>query len=162
MFSISDLPDSIQHKIRVDPSGCWVWIAGRYRDGYGQYRSQRAHRVIWEIAQGRTFPVGLVSDHICHDPDTCVSGTTCPHRACVNPAHIRVATVRENSSAQRSAHPRSTTHCLNGHELTYDNMYVSAYEGQVRRRCRTCAIASATKRSKRVRAKTYAYKYEPY
>lgn len=48
-------------------TGCWLWIAGGDRDGYGLFRgnaSGRAHRVAWELYRG-PIPDGLVIDHIC-------------------------------------------------------------------------------------------------
>lgn len=75
---------------KVDKSGdCWLWIACLNKDGYGTFRDERgttvaAHRVSYELLVG-TIPEGLVLDH----------NVTCPKR-CVNPAHLRPATTKQN------------------------------------------------------------------
>lgn len=48
----------------------------------GQVR--RAHRLAWELAHGRPFPEGLLALH------------SCDVGICVNPAHIRPGTQRDN------------------------------------------------------------------
>ena len=72
----------------VDKTGeCWDWTASIRRNGYGQInvagRNMSAHRLAWEIANG-PIPSGLLVDHICRN------------RACVNPAHLRLATKKQN------------------------------------------------------------------
>lgn len=64
--------------------GCWRWAAA-LTDGYGRFRvgarSERAHRLSWEIHRG-PIPAGMQVEH------------TCGHRGCVNPSHLALA---ENS-----------------------------------------------------------------
>jgi hypothetical protein len=98
---------------RVDETtGCWVWLKA-ISSGYGviTYRveggkqTRRAHVVYWERVHG-PVPDGLELDHACHNPTTCAGGPTCPHRRCVNPDHLRLATHLENS--RRGSHARFT------------------------------------------------------
>lgn len=88
---------------KVDKSGdCWEWTASRYNYGHGQFfigpnrrsRCRPAHRVSYEMANG-PIPDSLVIDHICHNPP------------CVNPAHLRAVTQKENTENRRGAHKSS-------------------------------------------------------
>lgn len=67
---------------------CWNWTASIARNGYGRFRVNPqvfgyAHRVAYELEVG-PIPEGLHIDHICHN------------RACVNPAHLRPVTHKQN------------------------------------------------------------------
>jgi hypothetical protein len=106
----------------ADASACWPWPASVSEDGYGIVwvapRMRPAHRVVYEHLVG-PIPVGLTLDHVCHDSDECRAGVDCPHRRCVNPAHLTPATHLDN--ARRSLAGRAT--CGRGHAQTPDNVY---------------------------------------
>lgn len=70
---------------------CWNWTASKMTSGYGQIgsggkggRPLCAHRVAYELEVG-PIPDGMQIDHICHN------------RLCVNPAHLRAVTNKQNN-----------------------------------------------------------------
>lgn len=130
------------------PHDCWRW-RGALRRGYGTFwlngRNVQAHVVAYTALIGKV-PDGFQLDHVCHDPRLCQLADDCPHRACVNPDHLQVATHRSNSL--RSGNPMAgfarATFCKNGHEFTMANTYLRPTGG---RTCKACA----TERAKRYR-----------
>lgn len=67
---------------------CWVWTAAVFKGtGYGMLgvagKSKLAHRLSWEIFNGPIVG-GLFVLHACDNPP------------CVNPAHLRLGTQRDN------------------------------------------------------------------
>ena len=124
---------------KVDKTGsCWVWTARCDKDGYGQFDGKQAHRTIysWEIGE---IPVGLLVCHSCDNPP------------CVNPSHLWLGTAKDNAQDRenkgRNVHS-SRTHCLQGHEFTEENTYITR-EGW--RQCRKC-------KALKLRRKYYARK----
>lgn len=120
---------------------CLLWrTSGNY--GYGRFvlghqhqkatGSTAAHRWLYERWVG-PIPDGLELDHLCHDPYTCLAGTACPHRRCVNPAHLALVTPEENKARSSK---RVVTHCPRGHEYDEANTYISK---KGCRCCRACA-----------------------
>ena len=116
-------------KVAVNPkTGCWEWWAYRDREGYGRFRldgkTLLAHRVSYEMAKGK-IPEVLQIDHLCRV------------RACVNPDHLETVTGKENlhRGEAPAAANRAKTHCIRGHELSGDNLYVYP-DG--RRSCKAC------------------------
>ena len=65
---------------------CWNWTATKY-NGYGRFKVGQsmvtAHRVSYEMANG-PIPDGMQVDHMCFN------------HSCVNPAHLRLASPKEN------------------------------------------------------------------
>jgi hypothetical protein len=113
---------------RGGTGGCWLWTAGKFSEGYGQFwrdgRNLHAHRVAYELLVG-PIPEGLNLDHLCRV------------RHCVNPAHLEPVTARTNllRGVGQPARNARKTHCKNGHEFTPENTY------EIRpgwRACRQC------------------------
>ena len=88
----------IFNKCRMSETGCWLWTGSKGSGGYGVFSSrnvdQRAHRASYILFK-RPIPKGL---HVLHRCDT---------PACVNPAHLRVGTVRENVADREARQRRS-------------------------------------------------------
>lgn len=131
---MAGLPSRMMAHIIVTPSGCWEWTGSLDRHGYGQVRfdgaTRLAHRVVYEVIVG-PIPTGYQLDHLCHEAAFCICGPRCPHRRCVNPAHLTPVTNKQNSERGALA---VRTHCVNGHPYSDENTYVSA----TRRVCRAC------------------------
>ena len=81
-----------RHYTPVPEAGCWLWLAGVDKDGYGKVkvdrRHIRAHRWSWELHNG-PIPAGL---HVCH---------RCDVPGCVNPSHLFLGTNVENDQDKR-------------------------------------------------------------
>jgi hypothetical protein len=133
-------------------TGCWLWQRGLTAQGYGKVRTgsrrtarltRHAHLVAYELFVG-PIPEGLELDHLCHSGAVirgeCLGGPTCPHRRCVNPAHLEPVTPRTNTLRSRSvsAFNARKTHCKHGHEFTPVNTRVR----RGKRECRRCASRS--------------------
>lgn len=133
-------------------SGCWIWIGAQVPRGYGTIERLRttkgirggtisAHRASWIAFRGE-IPPNLVVDHKCRN------------RACINPDHLQLVTLRENIllGIGKAAMLARQTHCKRGHEFTTINTRVYR-RGPLRRErsCRTCI--RAFKRLRRAKLK---------
>ena len=102
-MSTLTLPPSIAARIEVADTGCWLWTGYIDTKGYGRahhphrygFPSIGAHRLVYELLVG-PIPPGLHLDHTCHDATVCPGGPTCPHRRCVNPAHLFLGTAKDS------------------------------------------------------------------
>lgn len=133
------LAERLLSRYTVDEeTGCWLWTGNINSQGYGlilpngSNQRLRAHRAMYELLVG-PIPEGLTLDHLCHSADaSCVGGSSCQHRRCVNPAHLEPVTRGEN--VRRGAPPKRT-HCPKGHPYDEANTYRRKSGGRV---CRTC------------------------
>jgi hypothetical protein len=130
---------------RSGDGGCWLWTATLINSGYGRFwlagKTELAHRVAYELWVG-PIPVGVEVDHLCHNPDTCNGGVTCPHRRCVNPDHLILVPHRLNLLRGNTipAHNAVKTHCSNGHRFSAENtrMQFDRKRRSFYRVCRQC------------------------
>lgn len=128
------LKEKFDEKYIPDPNtGCWLWSASLYKDGYGQIvdkesrRSpKRAHRVSYELYNGPISDDVLVL-HRCDTP------------ACVNPDHLFLGTHNDNmkdkvKKGRNVAQNSLKSLCKRGHLFLPVNKYG-------RRICRECPKA---------------------
>lgn len=119
---------------KAGPDDCWLWTDFCDRDGYGRFRhspwrTMRAHRIAWMLANGVQIDAGIF---VCH---------TCDNPSCVNPAHLWLGTCGDNArdmAAKGRAAAQRRTHCLHGHPLSEDNTAIT-HKGH--RKCRICVRA---------------------
>jgi hypothetical protein len=68
-------------------TGCWLWLRGFAGNGYPHLyingKSYKASRYVYETHNGALAKTEVVR-HVCHNP------------ACVNPAHLRKGTQKQN------------------------------------------------------------------
>ena len=76
------------------PDGCWIWRGGTTSHGYGRFNNMSPHRLSYEFEHG-PIPEGMEIDHTCHVT------------LCVNPAHLRVATAKQNRENRESGWGKS-------------------------------------------------------
>jgi len=117
-------------KVVVMENGCHEWTGAKIQCGYGIFALSKkkhpvAHRFIYEATVGEV-PPGLVMDHICNN------------RACVNTAHLRPVSQRENilRGCGIASMWAARTHCGEGHELAGDNLAIGRDGERVCRACR--------------------------
>jgi hypothetical protein len=122
--------DSVLYRLIIQEDGCWIWPGDKNTGGYGKVKfntvTSRVHRVVYEHFFGK-IPEGLQTDHLCKNI------------LCANPWHLELVSARENwyRSMSQSAVNERKMHCIRGHPLSGDNLYVYAKTGK--RHCRQCA-----------------------
>jgi len=123
--------NSMHTKIK---GGCWEWQGRLDKRGYGRLVDDAgwrdmAHRWSYKYFVGQ-IPKGLVIHHKCMNPK------------CVNPKHLEPVTYKQNTidkGVTNVAYLNSQkTHCIHGHELSKDNIYLSKGKYGHIRVCKVC------------------------
>jgi hypothetical protein len=130
-------------KVTYEPnSGCWLWDASANPKGYGQFVLEgvplKAHRFAYEMLVGE-IPRGEIILHECDNP------------SCVNPAHLRSGTYKENTSDIIN---KGRASCRRGHKMTPENTQIDKHGI---RRCRTCLKERVRKNVEENRDRHRAY-----
>jgi len=137
-------PESLRDLCEQTP--CVLWPGGIGSKGYGYLtlngRQVKAHRRAWEEAHG-AIPAGMWIDHMCRN------------RRCVNVAHLRLVTPRQNAMENndgKGATNAAKDRCEHGHPLSGRNLITKKRKnGALRRACRECQRISSLKYVHRVR-----------
>lgn len=84
------LAERLERRSEYDPnSGCVLWSGYGTKQGYGVIsidgKTQLTHRVSFELNKG-PIPDGLLVLHSCDTP------------ACINPSHLRIGAVKDNTA----------------------------------------------------------------
>lgn len=119
----------LMRRITVNENGCWVWGGCVAKPGYGRMgtitgTTAYTHRIAFELVNG-TIPTAMSLDHLCRNT------------LCANPSHLECVTHRENvlRGVSYCSERHSSTHCVNGHEFTIKNTYITSAG---HRQCRKC------------------------
>lgn len=109
-------------------NSCWNWT-GSKKKGYGSIyvkpKEFLTHRLSYMILVSG-IPDGMTIDHLCRN------------RACLNPKHLEMVTLKENilrGNGVASINARKT-HCKRGHKFSEDNILIQKSTGG--RICRVC------------------------
>ena len=137
--------DAVSNRtINVD--GCMIWTGHINANGYGHINVNgvvmRAHRYVWERAYG-LIPDGMIIDHKCHN------------RACLNIAHLRLATSHENQSNRSGANRNSSTGLRNIYLKRGKYQVRVHYQGKTHYGGVFESVADATVAAERLRAKLF-------
>jgi len=146
MFGDPRLPTQFWERVFIEANGCWKWSGSITTSGYGMVpwhtsypASKRAHRAAY-LALVAPIPEGLVLDHLCRNRD------------CVNPDHLEVVTIRENTlrgDGPAAINARAVVCSTGGHPLSGENLYVNPRGARC---CRTCI--NARRRARRAEARS--------
>ena len=111
---------------------CWLWTAAKDDQGYGIFDAGTKKDPDWSSAH--RFAMRLAGIKL----ENVEGHHVCPNKNCVrvHPEHVRPVPRFQNPDSPPYMN-RLKTHCVNGHPLAGENVFIR--QGGKRRRCRTCA-----------------------
>ena len=87
-FRLPQVVAGLRDKMKISPNGCWEWLGGKDKDGYGLIkfygRSYRVHRFCMYL-----FGFLQLRDRRC-------ALHSCDNPSCFNPKHLFIGTIRDN------------------------------------------------------------------
>ncbi len=128
-------------------TGCWRWTLCCDSSGYGmthyEGKSIRVHRLSAHLFLG----LDLSDSKVCS-----LHNIECPNRDCWNPEHLHLGDKQDNAIdaanlGRFGRKNKNKTHCINGHEFTVENTYVTP-KGS--RNCRLCLRQANIRRLDRI------------
>lgn len=134
---------------------CWEYL-GTNSDGYGQITIDYTFYYTHQLSAILFLNYDQTSEFIvCHKP-------ICKSKACWNPEHLYVGTYADNNmdildAGNARGRYSGVTHCVNGHEFTPENTYVSnrsSLDDTQRRQCRECRKINDIKSKAKKKGKT--------
>jgi hypothetical protein len=147
-----------------EPSGCLVWTKATTKAGYGSIgignrKTEKTHRVAWELANG-LIPEGLHVLHHCDNPPCCETEPSEEYPE----GHLFLGTQADNNAdmlAKRRYRNQQVTHCPVGHAYDEANMYLTAAGSRQCKKCRAvrCAAHASTPEAKAAKANYDAARY---
>lgn len=130
--NLPDLKTRFEERYIPEPnSGCWLWMGHVIGKTGNEYpilsfndKHIKAHRFSYQQYKGELIK-GLVIHHKCNNP------------LCVNPQHLEQITQKENLllGNGKMAKQKRQTHCIHGHLLEENNLYIKPNGA---RQCKVC------------------------
>lgn len=125
---MTDIELIIEKSVITEPSLCWLWSGSKNNKGYGRAysfdnkKNMLSHRISYEAFIGK-IPKDMTVDHLC----LLVS--------CVNPFHMELVSVSENTKRAMEIRFGKDT-CIRGHDWSENKI---VYRGKrTNRVCRKC------------------------
>lgn len=152
------LTDYMYDNINVlDYKSCWLWNGTLNKEGYGvtartikgKGYGSLIHRISWYLLYGKIGD-GMVINHTCHNPATCVNGVECEHRRCFNPYHLESTSIASNNRSGAANRINVGTCGNNLHEWVPEN--ITTYTSG-KRICKACQKAQIQRKKERATKK---------